>query len=799
MAGLKVGELYELFRLEDQATPALNQAKGGFLSFASVVTDKLHLVEMSWAGVAAAAMKAAGDMGSANRTIQFHTGETGAKLGDLKSDFRTLAKDSVEGLDTIASAMDILHQRSGLVGETLREVTDTALEAGRQMGEEGNLLADYGSKVGNAWEISGAGMRRVFEMFFVASQRSGAGMSGLMGAVQANTPALQEMGYSLQESVALIANLEKHGASAEPVLVSLKMALNNLSELGVADAGGALKHIIEQIKSAPDALSKISIAKPIFGARMAAPVVRAIEIGGFNTTEMQAYLATSDQAIAKGKAIRGLGDELKRSGNQIAVSLAPAGALLNSILKSTLPLVTGIAVAMGTVAGSPIGIGIIRLALIYKTLAMAQTFVIGKTAPLIAAHMAEAEANHIAALSAYDNAQANLKGMLVSEGATGAEIQQARATLIAAEAQLAQRESALAAAGGTTALTAASWRLTGGLGSAIVASRALFASLFRFVILPASVGLAVTSIIDLVQTLRGAYDDVLTGKSPMERLKQLWNSDKTATGKMFHLIFGGGADSSKMSADIDAEMAAMEKKIKDAMSGMGGGENPLVDQAALAMDLWKNQWDTARQAWTITGDMARLQEQINDESDMAAKRRLQSQMDAKQAEIDGIKEVGRLQQEWMDRIGRETNDKKKANLQKEMDVSIANQEAINQKTVRDIEAQGEHMAKQADKFKAMINAILGTRIFGNAAYAQGFNDFMTLGGPANTAVPRFAFAGPGGKGFNLPPPPSWAAQGMGARRIQVEVIANSGPIKDLITVQVNDQAGRALQVVRTRR
>ena len=74
------------------------------------------------------------------------------------------------------------------------------------------------------------------------------GMDAIASAAMNSGAALRQMGFSLDESIALVASLDKEGIQAEQILKSLNKALGTLAKAGVTDTSKAFDQIINSIK-----------------------------------------------------------------------------------------------------------------------------------------------------------------------------------------------------------------------------------------------------------------------------------------------------------------------------------------------------------------------------------------------------------------------------------------------------------------------------------------------------------------------------------------------------------------------
>src|SRR5699024_6314247 len=93
-------------------------------------------------GAAAAAVKAADDVGDAMDSIKVATGATGDKLAGLQNDAKSVASKIPADIKTVSAAIGSLNTQTGATGPVLRTLTSNVLEASRVLGEDGAANAD---------------------------------------------------------------------------------------------------------------------------------------------------------------------------------------------------------------------------------------------------------------------------------------------------------------------------------------------------------------------------------------------------------------------------------------------------------------------------------------------------------------------------------------------------------------------------------------------------------------------------------------------------------------------------------
>ena len=139
-------------------------------------------------------------------------------------------------------------------------------------------------------------MGNKMDYVFKASQSTGVGFTDLMADVQKFAPQMQEMGYSFEETTALLGQLDKAGVNADEVMSALKKSVGVLAKEGLSASEGLAKYS-EQIKNAGSMTEATTIASEIFGSKAASSMAAAIRDGTLSVADLTADLEGSSETI----------------------------------------------------------------------------------------------------------------------------------------------------------------------------------------------------------------------------------------------------------------------------------------------------------------------------------------------------------------------------------------------------------------------------------------------------------------------------------------------------------------------
>ena len=228
--------------------------------------------------------------------IRIGTGATGDALDDLLVSFDEVYSSVPTTMDDAGQAIADYNTRLGLTGDDLEKVSIQAIQVSDMLGDDLGGVIEESSQAFEAWNLAADNMGAVMDYVFKASQSTGVGFTDLMSDAQKFAPQLRELGYSFEESVALIGQLDKAGVNADEVLGAMKKSVGALAQEGISAADG-LEMYSEQIRNAGNMADATAIATEIFGARAGSTMAAAIRDGTISVSELTESLEANGETI----------------------------------------------------------------------------------------------------------------------------------------------------------------------------------------------------------------------------------------------------------------------------------------------------------------------------------------------------------------------------------------------------------------------------------------------------------------------------------------------------------------------
>lgn len=308
---------------------------------AAAAAAALATIVAGLAAVTAAAINVAQDMESASNAIIIGTGASGQALKEMEQSVRNLSESGAGvrfSYEQIGGTMAEVNTRLGITGDTLEGVTGKILDFSRLTGGDPVTNVQLLTRVMGDWGVETEDTAGLLDMIFGAGQAFGIGVDDLSRKVVQFGAPLRQMGFSLEESIALFGKWEKEGVNAELAIGSLRIAAGKFANENIPLRDG-LNQTMEAIKGAGTESEALAIAMDVFGARAGPDMAAAIREGRFELEgAIQALQGTSGGLDDAASRTLTLGDQMGIMWNKIRNSLLPFGDALLDVADYLLPL-----------------------------------------------------------------------------------------------------------------------------------------------------------------------------------------------------------------------------------------------------------------------------------------------------------------------------------------------------------------------------------------------------------------------------------------------------------------------------
>ena len=285
-----------LKRLNSETT-SMNSSLQAFGEKAKQVGDKFVTVgkEVSKASAVAvaagaASYKAWSEVDESMDSIAAGTGATGKQLEKLQKIARNVYKTMPVDIKATGQAVADVNTRLGLQGDALQEATQQFLKYAEVNNTDVSSAIETVAKAMSDANIPSSELNDVLDELTSASQTSGLSVDTLAQSLSQNGVQMRALGFNTQETIALLATMEKNGVNSSVVLAGMKKAMASYADAG-KDANVELANLFQGIQ---DGTVSASDAMDVFGTKAGASLYQYIQEGKLNYQDLLQVLSNSN-------------------------------------------------------------------------------------------------------------------------------------------------------------------------------------------------------------------------------------------------------------------------------------------------------------------------------------------------------------------------------------------------------------------------------------------------------------------------------------------------------------------------
>lgn len=288
-------------------------------------------------GAGVASYKAWSEVDDALDSVAAGTGATGKKLESLQQTAKDVYTSMPVDIKATGQAVANINTRLGLQGDALENATRQFMKYSEVSKSDVSTSIETVAKAMNDANIPTSELNSVLDELTSASQASGLTVDTLAEALSQNGVQMRALGFNTQETIALLATMEKNGVNSSVVLTGMKKAMANYTNAG-KDANVELGNLFQGIQ---DGTVSASDAMDVFGTKAGASLYQYIQEGKLNYQDLLKVLQDSNgQLDASYEAMLDPMDQAKVAMN----NLKQVGADLFDQIQATLaPMIQALA------------------------------------------------------------------------------------------------------------------------------------------------------------------------------------------------------------------------------------------------------------------------------------------------------------------------------------------------------------------------------------------------------------------------------------------------------------------------
>lgn len=319
-----------------------SEVSGELVSFANKVNDfgsktealgkKFLPVTAGVAALGTAAHTAWSELDEAYDGIAAGTGATGEALESLQASFDNVYGSFPADSAAVGTAIADLNTRFGFTGEQLETASTQFLKFAQVNNVDvGTAIAKVSRAMGDAG-VSSEEYSHVLDALTAASQGSGLATDVLAESLTKFGAPMRQLGFSMEESIALFSQWEKAGVNTEIAFSGMKKAISNWSAAG-KDAKVEFASMMKQIEEAPDLASATTLAIETFGQKAGPDLADAIKGGRFSIEEFMSIVAKSGGVVDDTfMEMLDPADQMTIAMNNLKIAGAELGSAIQSVL-----------------------------------------------------------------------------------------------------------------------------------------------------------------------------------------------------------------------------------------------------------------------------------------------------------------------------------------------------------------------------------------------------------------------------------------------------------------------------------
>lgn len=215
-------------------------------------------------GVGGAALAAFNEVDKGYDVVIKKTGAAGDAAQEMYDIVDKLTTSIPTDFETAGSAVGEVNTRFGLTGHALERLSGQFVKFAKLNNTDVSSSVDEVQKALSAFGLGAGSAEALLNQLNATGQATGVSVDTLTAGLIQNGAAFQEMGLDINQSVAMMGELEKSGANGETVMQGLRKALKSAAKDG-KPLNEALAELQDKIENGSEGMDGLTAAYEVFG------------------------------------------------------------------------------------------------------------------------------------------------------------------------------------------------------------------------------------------------------------------------------------------------------------------------------------------------------------------------------------------------------------------------------------------------------------------------------------------------------------------------------------------------------
>lgn len=282
-------------------------------------------VATAFVGLAKTGLENTQQIQDAMQRFRVETGASEEEAQNFSNTIQALHKQNTDSYEDLANAVIAVRQRFGDLGDEMKDQTQIFLDYAKVTGQDTAQAIEKTSEILRVYNLELSDVPELLDKIMKAHQETGASVEFIQTGLQQSASMFEQYGFSLDESIALLATFDQAGLKASDTQRALRNVLERttgasddqaiaLERLGVqvgdvdgivqAIGGprGALEQIISKMQQGTLSTEEMDAVMKIVGVNSGPRLASALRDGGAAVDELTTKLQDSTGAVSEASA-----------------------------------------------------------------------------------------------------------------------------------------------------------------------------------------------------------------------------------------------------------------------------------------------------------------------------------------------------------------------------------------------------------------------------------------------------------------------------------------------------------------